>query len=474
MRWSLVLDDEPTVAPERLAVGDEEPEEGCPEGQEWDDELGECVDIEATDETPAPGAPPAEAGADNAGRFRALLIVEDTWSGDGRFVQQDALAWRDLPLPLMGLQTTTEMHQEAVVVGHIDTITRTGNELWGSGPWATDVEAAGIRQHVRDLDIRGVSADLDDVEYEIIFPESEDDGLLLLADAGDRGDADVTGEVIAMEDPKLRVTRARIMGATIVPFPAFSECFIEDLDPTGPMVDVPDDASSLTAAAAPVEPPRAWFDPPSLEGPHPFTVLDSGEVVGHIATWDTCHISFPDSCVPPPRSASGYAHYLHGEVRCSDGSRVAVGQLCLRGGHAPVELSPAAAMAHYDDTDSVIADLAVGEDRHGIWVHGALRPNAHAEAVRAAMAAGVSGDWRRIGGHYELINLSSVNSPGFPVRGTRLYESAGLVASVLADLPPVERDTALVASTVERIAASIGRSTDQRLAALRARVHQEA
>jgi len=131
-------------------------------------------------------------------------------------------------------------------------------------------------------------------------------------------------------------------------------------------------------------------------------------------------------------------------------------------------------MAHYDDTDSVIADLAVGEDRHGIWVHGALRPNAHAEAVRAAMAAGVSGDWRRIGGHYELINLSSVNSPGFPVRGTRLYESAGLVASVLADLPPVERDTALVASTVERIAASIGRSTDQRLAALRARVHQEA
>ena len=473
MRWSLVLDDEPTVAPERLAVGDEEPEEGCPEGQEWDDDLGECVDIEATDETPAPGAPPAEAGADNAGRFRALLIVEDTWSGDGRFIVQDALTWRDLPLPLMGLDTTTDAHQEAVVVGHIDTITRQGHQLWGEGPWATDAEADAIRSHVRAQDLRGVSADLDDVEFEIIFPEpeeGEDDGLLLLAAAGDRGDSDVEGEVMKLEDPKLRVTSARIMGATIVPFPAFDECYIEDLDPTASLTA----AAAPAPVAAPVSPPRAWFDDPQLDGPTPLTFHDSGRVVGHIATWDTCHISFPDRCVPPPHSATGYAHYLVGEVRCSDGSRVAAGPLCLKGGHADPSLGPAAAMAHYDDTDSAVADLTCGEDRHGIWVAGALRPNASAEAVRAAMGSGVSGDWRRIGGAYELINLSSVNSPGFPVRGTRMYESAGMVASVIAELPPVQVVDTWSASAVERIAASIGRSSEQRLAALRARVHQEA
>jgi hypothetical protein len=227
-------------------------------------------------------------------------------------------------------------------------------------------------------------------------------------------------------------------------------------------------------AAGPVAPPRAWFDDPRLAGSTPLTIHDNGRVVGHIATWDTCHISFPDRCVPPPHSASNYAHYLHGEVRCSDGTRVAVGQLCLKGGHADTNLSPAAAMAHYDDTRSCVADLACGEDRHGIWVAGALRPNVSAEDVRAAMASGVSGDWRRIGGVYELINLSSVNSPGYPVRGTRMYETAGMIASVIATLPPVREDDGLVASTVERIAQSIGRGTDQRIDALYRRVHQEA
>lgn len=460
MRWSLVLDDEPT----RLAVGDEEPEEGCPEGQVWDPDIGECVDEEAA----VPG-PPAEA---EAGRFRALLIVEDTWSGDGRFIALDALTWRDLPLPLMGLDSTTDMHQEAVVIGSIDTITRQGNELWGAGPWAETAEANGIRQLVRDGHLRGVSADLDDVEFEIILPEPEEEGEeegLLLAAAGDRGDGDVEGDVIVMEDIKMRVTSGRIMGATVVPFPAFSECFIEDSDPGAPLTA---SAVALTAAAVPIDPPRAWFDNPRFREHTPMTVTDSGRIYGHAADWESCHISFPDRCVPPPRSASNYAYFHDGEVRCSDGTRVAVGHLSVKGGHADLDCSGAQAKAYYDDTDACIADVCVGEDAYGIWMAGALRPRADPVDVRTAMASGVSGDWRRLGGNLELIQLSSVNVRGFLKPRTRVRESAGLVAAVIADMPPVTPDARLLDRAVDRLASTIGRSTAQRVEALYQRVHR--
>jgi hypothetical protein len=578
MRWALVKDDEPTTG-DTLVLADEPPP----------------AEVEAE-------------GEQSAGRFRATLIVEDTWSGDGRFIEQDALSWRDLPLPLMGLDTTTDMHEQAVVVGRIDTIERVDNELIGEGEWANTPEAASIRTLVRGQHLRGVSADLDDVEYEIILPEVEEDaddgeGVVIVADAGDRGDEDVEGEVIPIDEIKMRVTSGRIMGATIVPFPAFEECTVEDLDPTtaltagavGPhdtgMTDDPWDGAaqegkldspmsvdtaramyawfddeavedgeiaatncrfphhmvgdngapgvanlhacaaiiaslnggrggttipaddrqgvydhvakhyrdndldppelnsaddeledtegeateSITAAIhAPVEPPRAWFANPHFKHYTPLTILDDGQVFGHIADWTSCHISYTDRCVTPPRSASNYAHFHVGEVRCNDGSRVAVGHLTLKGGHAPLSMSASQAQAHYDDTRSCVADLVAGEDRYGLWVAGALRPGVSEADVRATMASGVSGDWRRIGGTLEMINVANVNTPGFTSPRVRVREELGLVASLIVDLPPVEaRDDGWKRSAVERLAASIGRSKAQRLAALRKRVHPE-
>ena len=108
------------------------------------------------------------------------------------------------------------------------------------------------------------------------------------------------------------------------------------------------------------------------------------------------------------------------------------------------------------------------------------------------MGSGFSGDWRWIGNGYELIALSAVNTPGFR-RKVDIYEREGLAASMIVDMPSgdvgddvilttttetvVETDVAdadaVLASMVNRIAASIGRSPEQRLAALRARVHPE-
>lgn len=237
-------------------------------------------------------------------------------------------------------------------------------------------------------------------------------------------------------------------------------------------------ASNITAATAtiPDAPPSDWY---ALPGGHvdayDVTIDDDGRVHGYpAATWDTCHLSFPDECVTPPRSQTDYAYFKVGNVVTADGARIATGPLTLKGGHADGNLSAAKAMAYYDDTQSAFADVAIGEDEHGIWIAGALRSTCTPDTIRAAMASGFSGDWRWIGDGYELIALSAVNTPGFR-RQINLHENEGMVASMILDMPRselVEDNDAVLVSAVQRIAASIGRTPEQRIELLRARVHQ--
>jgi len=254
------------------------------------------------------------------------------------------------------------------------------------------------------------------------------------------------------------------------------------------MVNGVEFASTVSLVAAgvtvPVAPPSDWY---TLPGGHTdaYDVLveDDGRVHGYpAATWDACHLSFPDTCITPPRSQTDYAYFKVGNVVTADGSRVRTGPLTLRGGHADGNLSVSKAMAFYDDTRSAFADVAIGEDEFGLWIAGALRPDATPEAIRAAMGSGFSGDWRWIGDGYELIALSAVNTPGFR-RKINLTEQAGMVASMILDMPRgdtsdgttviVEDADAVLASAVLRIAASIGRTPEQRIAQLRERVHTE-
>jgi hypothetical protein len=203
------------------------------------------------------------------------------------------------------------------------------------------------------------------------------------------------------------------------------------------------------------------------------TIDDSGRIFGHLATWETCHRGFADSCVRPPKSASAYSHFLTGEILCDDGSRIPVGQITIDTGHAPLYAQGQKAAAHYDDTGTVVADIATGEDRWGIWMAGSLRPDVSPEKIRALMASDVSGDWRRIGSALELIAVLAVNVPGFHKNRVSIREQEGLVAALVANLGPGEpRRENMDRRIIERIAASIGRSSEQRIAELRARVHQ--
>jgi hypothetical protein len=73
---------------------------------------------------------------------------------------------------------------------------------------------------------------------------------------------------------------------------------------------------------------------------------------------------------------------------------------------------------HYDDTASALIDVAAGEDQYGIWVAGALRPEATPNQVRALRASAPSGDWRPINNTLELVAVCQVNVPGFPIART--------------------------------------------------------
>lgn len=200
-------------------------------------------------------------------------------------------------------------------------------------------------------------------------------------------------------------------------------------------------ADSMTASAAglaPAEPPRSWFTDPDLDGPTPLTVDDEGRVYGHIATWGTCHTGFAGKCVRAPHSHSEYAYFHLGELVTAEGERVDVGQLTLDTTHAGLELSRAQTAAHYEHTGAAIADVRAGEDAHGIWVAGALRADATAGDVRKFRGSKISGDWRSVNGHLELIGALAVNIPGFPVPRTTARVASGLVTALVT----AEFDTA--------------------------------
>ena len=180
-------------------------------------------------------------------------------------------------------------------------------------------------------------------------------------------------------------------------------------------------------------PDAEWFADPGFEGPTPLTVTSDGRVLGHLATWGTCHVGFDGKCVEPPKSQANYAYFRTGEVETAEGERIAVGQITMDTGHAQKMDAPLVAIGHYDDTGLAVADVAAGEDQWGIWVAGAMRPGVDETKARALQATGsLSGDWRRIGGHLELVAALAVNVPGFPIPRIELAASGDMELSLVA------------------------------------------
>jgi hypothetical protein len=210
-----------------------------------------------------------------------------------------------------------------------------------------------------------------------------------------------------------------------------------------------DEPEAVTAAGGPLYPPAAWFDDPQLNDRTPLTITDDGRVFGHVATWlddegePNCHIGFDGVCITPPRSVNGYRDFNTRPVRTAEGGDVHTGRLTYDTGHAAIRAAPDAVLAHYDNTGTVAADIRCGEDEHGIWAAGALRPDMAETDFRVVRAASPSGDWRvrpdfrRINGHLEMQAVLLVNTPGFRQPQAIAATAGGQQLSLIATGMPV-------------------------------------
>lgn len=374
---------------------------------------------------------PADVNASGARFIIPLAVPEGVASGDERIFDPNSLDVRELPLPLRWQIISDEGHKGSVVVGRIDSIERVEGGL-GNARGVFDVGSYGreCERLVRGGFLRGVSVDVDRFEA---------------SQAPDEGEERQFADKDEIKNQKIRIKSARLMGITVVPMPAFQEATImleeePTLDNGDDVVDdgvyeeqisnYEDELATLVASAAPVIPPREWFDNPKLNGPSPITVTDEGQVFGHIALWKSDHIGLPRN-TKPPRSATNYAYFRTGELRTTDGD-VQVGQLTLAGGHADMSFNAREAVKHYDDTSSAVVDVIAGEDQFGIWVSGALRPEVTPQQVRALRASAPSGDWRPINNRLELVAVCAVNVPGFVIPRAMVASAGGKITALVA------------------------------------------
>lgn len=420
--------------------------------------VGEFSDLREEPAGDTVPEPDTVAPASTDGRWEGVIAREGEMTGDGRLIEDGALRWDDLPIPLRVAFKDVGGHDGAEVCGRIETVERReGGDIYATGTFdlGSAVGTEAFRQ-VSEQMSNGVSIDTDDVTFRIMakadMPEAD------VADSGNGSDGEVDPggrvKVAAMSssDELTVIESARLRAATLVAVPAFATARVyaagqapstpetperdENADSGEKMARSADadpmSRDSLTAAAIPTAPPEAWFKDPALTGPTALVVEDDGRVYGHIAAWGTCHIGQIGKCVEPPTSPSNYAYFRTGALRTAEGTSVAVGHLTMGTGHAGPHDSANAAAEHYDNTGTVFADVAAGEDAYGIWVAGSLRPGITPEQVRVARSAPISGDWRTIRGSLELVGALAVNVPGFPVPRPQGLLASGEVKSLQA------------------------------------------
>lgn len=432
----------------------------CPPGMMPDpDGDGDCVPAGGAEMSAgvAGGNPSPDDTPQKTAPWEGPIAVEGVTTGDGREFEPGKLTWQDPPLPLRWNKEDShggEPHTVAVNVGRIDKIWRAQSDDGVNMIMASGVlnlaEPDGQRAYdlIKGMFLKGVSIDADSIgqaDMEFIWPDTG-------AEEGSEED-----DMLAMlfgSPEKVIFHGGRIRGATLCDIPAFAEAYIALKDEAGNLVagGAPSDLvkrrtvrkraepALIAHGAGEWRPPAGWFANPKLSLPTGIQVTDDGRVYGHAATWGTCHIGQEGVCVTPPHE-DGHPYYMTGEVPTAEGSRIAVGQITVGTGHAPLHMSAGPATEHYEHTGHAVADVAVGNDAHGIWVAGAIRPGADPMMIHELRASGqVSGDWRRIGNSLRLVGLLAVNVPGFPVPKVRTRVASGVQqALVAAGRPSVSR-----------------------------------
>lgn len=401
-------------------------------------------------------------------RFELVRLNERT--PDGRLIQDPGFGVRDLPQSFSAMHTTGHGHGEALIDGSLDEVTvEDDGRVWGMG-WLLNtpharltgkmIQAGALTGNSIELSVKAVKVDFDMDAMKMLVDFTEAD----LSATTCVGTPAMAGCTVELVDPEFDFS-AELTDEAAAAFANEVESFVAGNVTVGALPAFASNFSVIeadTAEAPPIAvpesaPPALWFVDPMLAEPTPVRVEPANEqglyrVYGHVADWTHPHLSVPGIELFAPRSRTNYAYFANREVLCSDGTFAATGVLTHGGPHAAAELDWRAATAHYDNTCHAWADVSVGEDEHGIWIAGYVRPGTDENTVIAARASGLSGDWRRIRGNLEMVGALSVNAAAFPQRRPSGFAEAGiqtsLVSAGLVGLPVMHGNLIPIPSTL--------------------------
>lgn len=403
-------------------------------------------------------------------RFDLVRLNERT--PDGRLIQNPGFGVRDLPLSFSAMHTTGHGEGEAVIDGSLDEVTiEDDGRVWGLG-WLLDSPHARMTgRMVQAGALKGNSIELSVSEYKIEY--DFDAGKVLidfinsdLSATTAVGTPAMEGCTVALEDPEFDFG-SDLSDAEISAFAdevvAFSEkASFASFTIGGAMasnfsvIEADTEVPPATFVIPDNAPPALWFVDPMLAEPTPVRVEPANakglyRVYGHVADWTHPHLSVPGVELFAPKSRTDYAYFAKGEVLLDDGTFAATGVLTHGGPHADAALDWREATAHYDNTCHGWADVACGEDEHGIWIAGYVRPGTDENTVAMARASGLSGDWRRVRGHLEMVGVLSVNAGAFPMARPSGFAAAGIQTSLLSAglITPKPFGNLLSAGTIE-------------------------
>jgi hypothetical protein len=362
-----------------------------------------------------PTAPFQALTADaNGTALEGTIALEGVDTGDGRFIENGALTWDELPVPLVF--DRAEMDHSGATIGTINEVERRkGGVIWARGALSDseDPETQLLVLRAAELFAEGavgVSVSLDDIEDNIpTDPEQEWPEVVRVKSARIRSVA-VVDEAAFIEAKMGLVASLRQVKTEWFSDPNFGNGSQSHHDDGG------DDR-------------LVWQEPERAEEEGqfgcPLTITDDGHIYGHAALWYRCHVGYMGTCVRPPKEPAAYKGFLTGD---RTGKGIPTGPLVFKTRHAPDHLSADVAAIHYDHTGHAPGDVTIGPDAYGIWVSGALRVDTTPAEIDILRASALSGDWRPVGNKHRLVGLLAVNAPGFRV--ARALAASGALITV--------------------------------------------
>ena len=188
-----------------------------------------------------------------------------------------------------------------------------------------------------------------------------------------------------------------------------------------------EDVEAVTAAAGSSALPADFFDTSWSDKKTILTVTEEDEnglrrVYGYAAPYGVCHRSDMGACFQYPKDVDKTHAGFHtgSEVTLSDGSKIRVGALTMRGAHIDPSLARQGVSfkdvnRHRDDANTVFAMVRAWEGRHGLAISGVVMPGVDKDTLLRALALAPSVELWPSGRGRTLVGIHLVPTPAWPV-----------------------------------------------------------